>query len=83
MTQRPQRPLVLLSNDDGHDSPGIRAVRDAVSTFADVVICAPSTNQSATSHSLTLHRPLRLKQVELLRLIGNLVRVIAHTASLP
>jgi 5'-nucleotidase len=58
------RPLVLLANDDGHDSAGIRAVRAAISDFADVVICAPATNQSATSHSLTLHRPLRLKEVE-------------------
>jgi 5'-nucleotidase len=55
-----RRPLILLSNDDGVGSPGIEAVRAALAAFADVVICAPLTNQSATSHSLTLHRPLRL-----------------------
>ncbi len=58
------RPLVLLSNDDGYTSRGIRTMREALLTFADVVVCAPETEQSATSHSLTLHRPLRLREVE-------------------
>jgi len=59
-----QKPLVLLSNDDGFASPGLRAVREALLPSADVVVCAPATNQSATSHALTLHRPLRLVEVE-------------------
>lgn len=58
------RPLILLCNDDGFSAPGLRAVRDALASFADVVVCAPLTNQSATSHSLTLHRPLRLAATE-------------------
>jgi 5'-nucleotidase len=58
------RPLVLLSNDDGYASPGIRAMRDALSTAADVVVLAPETEQSASSHALSLHRPLRLRSVE-------------------
>ena len=58
------RPLVLLSNDDGYASPGIRAMRDALLTVADVVILAPETEQSASSHALSLHRPLRLRRVE-------------------
>jgi 5'-nucleotidase len=58
------RPLVLLSNDDGYATPGIRAVREALSGEADVVTLAPETEQSASSHSLSLHRPLRLRAVE-------------------
>jgi len=58
------RPLVLLSNDDGHASPGIRILRDVLATWADVVVVAPETEQSATSHSLSLHRPLRTRLVE-------------------
>ncbi|HEX8795588.1 MAG TPA: 5'/3'-nucleotidase SurE [Polyangiaceae bacterium] len=58
------RPLVLLSNDDGHASAGIRAMRTALAVAADVVVVAPETEQSATSHSLSLHRPLRLRDVE-------------------
>jgi 5'-nucleotidase len=57
-----ERPLVLLSNDDGFDSAGLRLVREALCGWADVVVCAPSSNQSATSHSLTLHRVLRLRR---------------------
>jgi 5'-nucleotidase len=54
------RPLVLLSNDDGYRSSGIEAFRRALDAHADVVICAPETEQSAASHALSLHRPLRL-----------------------
>lgn len=59
-----QRPLVLLSNDDGYVALGIRAMARALSEHADVVICAPETEQSATSHSISLNRPLRLVQRE-------------------
>jgi 5'-nucleotidase len=58
------RPLVLLSNDDGHASRGIRAMQGALSAHADVIVVAPETEQSATSHSLSLHNPLRLRRVE-------------------
>jgi 5'-nucleotidase len=58
------RPLVLLSNDDGFGSDGIRAMRAALAAQADVVLMAPETEQSASSHSLSLHRPLRLRRVE-------------------
>lgn len=57
------RPLVLLSNDDGYSSVGLHVLRDALATWADVVVVAPETEQSATSHSLSLHRPLRAREV--------------------
>jgi 5'-nucleotidase len=53
-------PLILLSNDDGYLSRGIRAIRDALSRVAEVVVCAPESEQSSTSHAISLHRPLRL-----------------------
>jgi 5'-nucleotidase len=58
------RPLVLLSNDDGYSSRGLRALFEALATWADVVAVAPESEQSATSHSLSLHRPLRAREVE-------------------
>jgi 5'-nucleotidase len=58
------RPLVLLSNDDGVTAPNLLALRDALAEHADVVICAPEINQSATSHSLSLHRILRVREVD-------------------
>lgn len=57
------RPLVLLSNDDGYRAPGIQLLKRAISAWADVVICAPESEQSTTSHSLSLYRPLRLAQL--------------------
>jgi 5'-nucleotidase len=54
------RPLVLLSNDDGYRAPGINALATALRELCDVVICAPESEQSASSHALSLHRPLRL-----------------------
>jgi 5'-nucleotidase len=57
-------PLILLCNDDGYRAAGVRVLRDALATFAEVVICAPETEQSAASHSLSIHRPLRLVQRE-------------------
>jgi 5'-nucleotidase len=56
------RPLILLSNDDGFQSNGLRVLRAALLQVADVVVCAPEFEQSAASHALSLHRPLRLKQ---------------------
>jgi 5'-nucleotidase len=57
------RPLLLVSNDDGVDAPGIVALRTALATFADVYTVAPQTEQSAKSHSITLHHPLRFNEV--------------------
>jgi 5'-nucleotidase len=59
-----QRPLILLSNDDGVHAEGIRALRAALSALADVVVVAPEHEQSATSHRITLAGPLRHTVVE-------------------
>jgi len=55
------RPLILLSNDDGHRARGLHVLREALREIAEVVVCAPEHEQSATSHALTLSRPLRLR----------------------
>ncbi len=57
-----ESPLVLLTNDDGFEAPGIKAMAEALSAVADVVVVAPATEQSACSHALTLHRPMRLRK---------------------
>jgi 5'-nucleotidase len=54
------RPLVLVSNDDGYRARGLRLLAEALSPVAHVVVCAPEVEQSAASHALSLHRPLRL-----------------------
>ena len=56
---------ILLTNDDGIDSPGLHALRDIANQLSDDVwIVAPETNQSGASHSLSLHEPLRLRKLE-------------------
>ena len=55
---------VLVSNDDGIDAPGIKVLeRIARGLSDDVWVVAPETQQSAASHSLTLHRPLRIRRI--------------------
>lgn len=57
--------IILVSNDDGVDSPGIKELARAMKRIkgARVVVVAPAGEQSATSHSLTLHRPLRIEKM--------------------
>ncbi|HXJ33665.1 MAG TPA: 5'/3'-nucleotidase SurE [Candidatus Eisenbacteria bacterium] len=56
-------PLILVSNDDGIHSLGIAALADAMAALGEVVVVAPDREQSACSHALTLHRPLRIESV--------------------
>ncbi|MGH7573138.1 MAG: 5'/3'-nucleotidase SurE [Gemmatimonadota bacterium] len=56
--------LFLVTNDDGYLAPGVRALGHALEPLGDVVIVAPDREQSATSHSLTLHHPLRARKIE-------------------
>jgi len=58
------RKCILVTNDDGIYSEGIKLLAAELATVADVVVVAPDREQSATSHSLTLHRPLRLRKLE-------------------
>jgi len=57
------RPRILVSNDDGHQSDGLRALVDAVSPLGEVWVVAPEAEQSASSHAISLHRPLRIRTV--------------------
>jgi 5'-nucleotidase len=50
---------ILVSNDDGILAPGLAALAEACRAVAQVTVVAPDREQSGTSHSLTLHRPLR------------------------
>ena len=55
------RARVLISNDDGIDAPGIKALERVMKRIAgEVWVIAPETEQSAAGHSLTLRSPLRI-----------------------
>ncbi|MCK6391569.1 MAG: 5'/3'-nucleotidase SurE [Azonexus sp.] len=53
---------ILLSNDDGYFAPGLAALYEALSDLGEVTVVAPEQNRSGASNSLTLDRPLMLKQ---------------------
>jgi 5'-nucleotidase len=54
-------PLILVTNDDGYRSEGIRALADAMARIGEATIVAPIDEASAIGHALTLKRPLRLE----------------------
>ena len=47
------KPLILITNDDGVEAPGIKALTGVAREFGDVVVMAPRNNASCLSHSLT------------------------------
>jgi len=55
---------ILLTNDDGIDSPGLAAVRSALEEEHDVWVLAPDSERSAMSHYITVKDPVRCVQVE-------------------
>lgn len=55
---------ILVTNDDGYLATGINVLAEAARTLGTVHVVAPDREQSATSHSLTLHYPLRVRRVD-------------------
>ena len=56
---------ILITNDDGIAAPGMEVLTDIARALSpDVWVVAPETNQSGTSHSLTLQAPLRMRQID-------------------
>ncbi|MHB1677918.1 MAG: 5'/3'-nucleotidase SurE [Sulfuriferula sp.] len=53
---------ILLSNDDGYFAPGLAALAATLSSIADITVVAPERDRSGASNSLTLDRPLMLRQ---------------------
>jgi 5'-nucleotidase len=55
---------ILISNDDGYAAPGIEALHAALADIAEVTVIAPSRDRSATSNSITVHRPLTIDRAD-------------------
>ncbi|HSO10450.1 MAG TPA: 5'/3'-nucleotidase SurE, partial [Desulfoprunum sp.] len=62
MPNSPALPLIMVTNDDGIDSPGILALRDAMTAVGRTIVVAPERDNSAVSHALTMSRPLRIRR---------------------
>ncbi len=57
-----KRPLILLTNDDGIDAPGLFALFKELKKIGEVCIVAPSVERSAVGHAITLTDPLRVSE---------------------
>ncbi len=55
-----QKPLILISNDDGITAPGLRVLVEEMSAIGEVIVVAPDKPQSAMGHAITVTIPLRL-----------------------
>ncbi|MBI3002583.1 MAG: 5'/3'-nucleotidase SurE [candidate division NC10 bacterium] len=56
-------PAILVTNDDGIHSEGLRALAEALAPLGEVTVVAPDRERSAAGHALTLHRPLRASEM--------------------
>jgi 5'-nucleotidase len=57
-----ERPRILITNDDGVESRGLFALKQALDPIGETFVVAPDTNQSAVGHQKTLMRPLRVRE---------------------
>lgn len=59
-----EKTRILITNDDGYHSDGILALENGLKEVGQVFVVAPESEQSGASHSLTLARPLRIRQID-------------------
>jgi 5'-nucleotidase len=64
MTARQVAMRILISNDDGYQSPGLRMLAEALRDLGDVTVVAPDRDRSGASNSLTLTVPIRADRAE-------------------
>jgi len=58
-----QKPLILVTNDDGISAPGIRALISVMKTIGHVVVVAPDSPQSAMGHAITINNTLHIERI--------------------
>lgn len=64
-SMRGDKPVILITNDDGITAPGITALINAVRDLGEVVVVAPDSPQSGMGHAITIGTPLRLNEVDI------------------
>ena len=55
---------ILITNDDGIEAPGIKALEQALAGVGEMTVIAPDREMSATSQSISLHTPLRIRRID-------------------
>ena len=56
--------LILVSNDDGIEAQGLRVLKEAVLDLGRVIVFAPEENRSGSSHSLSIHKSIKVKKLD-------------------
>lgn len=64
------KPLILVSNDDGITSNGIRFLVEVMNTLGEVIVVAPNSPQSGMGHAITIGQPLRLVKTSIFDDLG-------------
>jgi 5'-nucleotidase len=67
------KPLILVTNDDGIEAKGLQALIETVKFIGKVIVVAPAEPQSGMSHAITVKKPL---QVEKVREEGDVVQYV-------
>src|SRR6186713_2354178 len=62
--KKKDEPIILITNDDGISSPGIKALVESVKGLGKIVVVAPDKPQSGMGHAITIGHPLRLHSVQ-------------------
>jgi 5'-nucleotidase len=65
MAKTKEKPIILITNDDGITAPGIKNLVEAAKTLGKVVVVAPDKAQSGMGHAITIGTPLRMDKVDL------------------
>ena len=60
-----EKPLILVTNDDGINAPGIRALISVMNEIADVIVFAPDSPQSAMGHAITINSTLQYHKIKI------------------
>src|SRR5687768_7589723 len=67
MAGKKRKPLILVSNDDGITSHGIRTLVNVMKKLGEVVVVAPDSPQSGMGHAITIGETLRLDQTDIFK----------------
>ena len=59
-----EKPLILISNDDGVGAKGLKALIDVIKPFGKIVVVAPEKGESGKSHAITINSPVRVCKIE-------------------
>lgn len=66
-----ERPLILVTNDDGYEAKGIAVLVEALASLGEVWMVAPDRERSGVSHAITLTRPLRVREAGARRFVAD------------